>query len=213
MLCPSPFHLPLISAQISLPHSRIQAVPGDECPMITALGNFSVLQHKNLPGITDGRQPVRNNQHGFAAHQLTQGKLHLMLVLRIGKSSRLIKHEHRRIPQNRPGYGNPLLFAAGQINAALADQRLVALRQPADKIIALGCTRCGFNLRLGSSGAAYRNIFIQRIVEKKRFLEYKSHGIHQLMDCHIADIHPSDENGPRTRVPETRHQTGDSRLA
>ncbi|MNN95506.1 hypothetical protein D3C81_2143230 [compost metagenome] len=80
--------------------------------MIALFGDLAASQYQNLLCLADRSQAVRDDKHGFAAHQLSQGELHFVFIFRIGKSRRFIKHQHRRIFENGPGHSNALLLAA-----------------------------------------------------------------------------------------------------
>ena len=51
---------------------------------------------------------------------------------------RLVEHQHRRVAQDGARDRDPLLLAAGEAEAALADDRVVAVGQPGDRVVDLG---------------------------------------------------------------------------
>ena len=59
--------------------------------------------------------------------------LHEPLGLRVERRGRLVEHEDRRVAQDRARDREPLLLAAREAVAALADDRVVALRQRRDQ--------------------------------------------------------------------------------
>ena len=48
------------------------------------------------------------------------------LALGVGLAGELVEDQDARVAQDGPGQGEPLLLAAGQLRARLADARLVA---------------------------------------------------------------------------------------
>ena len=79
----------------------------------------------------DGRQPVRDGDHGLAFHQPVEVLLDRRLDLRIERRRRLVEDQDRRVLQHDAGDGDALPLAAGQLHAALADmgvEPLAALR-------------------------------------------------------------------------------------
>src|SRR5687767_4262573 len=74
-----------------------------------------------------------NNQAGTALQQLRQSILNVLLRLGVKRSRGLIKDDDPGVFQNRPCDGYPLLLSAGELYAALADLRIVSLRERIDK--------------------------------------------------------------------------------
>lgn len=66
----------------------------------------------------------------------SEGLLNEMLVFGIDACGRFIENDDRRIFQNRTGNRNALLFTARKRAAALADNRIVAVRKIHDEIVA-----------------------------------------------------------------------------
>ncbi len=74
------------------------------------------------------REAVGEDQRGAALHQAVERLLDHGLALRIDGGQRLVEDQDRRVAQERAGDGDALALAAGEPHAALADDRLVALR-------------------------------------------------------------------------------------
>ena len=55
-------------------------------------------------------------------------RLDELLAFGVEVARRLVEDEDLRRRQDRPGDGQPLLLAAGELDAALADERLVSAR-------------------------------------------------------------------------------------
>jgi hypothetical protein len=64
---------------------------------------------------------VRNHQRGASPRQLREGRLHSAFALVVEGGGRLVEDQDRRILQEGPGDGQPLLLAAGERYPALAD--------------------------------------------------------------------------------------------
>ena len=71
------------------------------------------------------------------AHEPVERLLDQRLALRVHRRQRLVQHQDRRVAQQRAGDGDALALAAREPHAALADHRLVALRQARDELVAL----------------------------------------------------------------------------
>ena len=88
------------------------------------------------------------------------------LVLGIDRGQRLVEDQDRRVAQQRPRDRQALPLAARQLDAALADDRLVALRQLPDELVRVGVARRRFELGLRRVGLAEPQILLDRAVEQ-----------------------------------------------
>ena len=71
---------------------------------------------------------------------------------------RLVQDQDRRVGQEGAGDRHPLALAAGQLDAALADQGGVALRQARDEVVGVGEPRRRLDLRLRRAGPAVGDV-------------------------------------------------------
>ena len=97
--------------------------------MGAALDDLALVEHDDLVGADDGREPVRDHQRGAAARDALERVLDFLLGVAVERRGRLVEHQDRRRFQDRARDGDALLLAAGQFQAALADFGLVALRR------------------------------------------------------------------------------------
>src|SRR5207248_3110708 len=75
-------------------------------------------------------------------------RLDELLTLRVQVARRLVEDEDLRVREDRPGDGQPLLLAARELDAALADERFVALGQLDDELVGVGPPGRVFDLRV-----------------------------------------------------------------
>ena len=111
-------HQPGIDA--ALPHQRL--VPA-------ALDDAAAVEHQDAVAIDDAGEAMRQDQRGASVHQPVERLLDHRLVLGVDRGQRLVQHQDRRVAQQRAGDGDALALAAGELDALLADDGLVALRQ------------------------------------------------------------------------------------
>lgn len=90
---------------------------------------MSLIQHKNAVGVHNRRQPMGDHDNGAPLCKLVEGSLHLRFVVGIGKGGRFIKNQHRRVFEHGAGNGKPLCFAAGEVDALRADDRMHTVRE------------------------------------------------------------------------------------
>ena len=88
------------------------------------------------------------------------------LGLDVERAGRLVEDEHRRVAQDRAGDRDALLLAAGEAEAALADDGVVALRQRGDQLVDLRGAGGVLDLRVGRVGAREAQVLADRRVEQ-----------------------------------------------
>ena len=92
------------------------------------LDDHAVLEHDRAVGQRDRRQALAREQHGASRERGPQPAHDLLLVLGVDGRERVVEHEHARARDERPGERHALALAAREVDAALADQRVVAIR-------------------------------------------------------------------------------------
>ena len=92
-----------------------------------------LVEHDGAVGDADRREPLRRNEHGAARHGRAQVLDEEPLGLRVDGRHRVVEHEHARAREERARERDALALAAGEVDAALADQSVVALRQVVDE--------------------------------------------------------------------------------
>ena len=85
-----------------------------------------------------------------------------------------------------------LLFAARQLEAPLADLRLIAERKSRDEIVNLRELRGGDDFILCRAGTAIRNVVFDRVVEEHRVLRHDPDRGAQAALLDIAQVLPID---------------------
>ena len=91
----------------------------------------AVVEHHDLVGQGDRREPVRDHEGRATRHRLGEGQLDALLGGGVHRGGGVVEHQHPRVRQQRPRDRQPLALSAGQRQAALADLGLIALRQAA----------------------------------------------------------------------------------
>ena len=79
-----------------------------------------------------------DDQHGLALKKTGEGPLDLRLVLHIQRCGGFVQQDDGRVLQERPGDGDPLTLAAGELAAVFADDSSVSLGQLQRELIAVG---------------------------------------------------------------------------
>src|ERR1043165_354057 len=103
--------------------------------MRAALDDAALLHHQDLVGVHDRRKPVRDDERGVALGDTVELGLYRLLRFRIERRGRFVEDEDARFLEDRPGDRDTLLLPARELEPALADARLVTVRQRADEIV------------------------------------------------------------------------------
>ena len=106
----------------------------------------AVVEHHDLVGQGDRREPVRDHERRATRHRLGQGHLDALLGGGVHRGGGVVEHQHPRVRQQRPRDRQPLALSPGHRQAALAHLGLIALRQLRDELVGLGAPGGLFDL-------------------------------------------------------------------
>jgi hypothetical protein len=103
--------------------------------MRACLHHPPAVKDHDAAGLPHGVQPVGDDQGGAARQQAIQGGLHRGLTLRVQVGCRFIQDDQRCVDEERARQGDALRLPAAEPRAALADLRVVTLRQRKDELV------------------------------------------------------------------------------
>ena len=115
--------------------------------------------------------------------------------------------------QDRARDRDALLLAAGELQPALADLGLVAVRRHADEVVDLRKPRRLLDLGVARVPAAVADVVADGVVEQHGVLRHHADRGAQRALRHVADILPVDGDAPAGQVVEAEQQPRDRRLA
>ena len=127
--------------------SCIQPVGGKQLGVRAAFDDAAPLVDQDQVRPQDRREPVGDGDRGPACLQPLEGLLDQALADRVEGGRGLVEDQDPGVLQQHPGDGDALLLAAGELVAALADDRVVAVRQLHDPVV--DRCRTGRRLQLG----------------------------------------------------------------
>ncbi len=153
------------------------------------------------------------DQRRSAFHETFEGFLDDSLVLGIDRRQSLIEDEDGCIAEQGAGDGDALPLPAGEPDSALANDGVIALRQPADEFVGIGRPGHGFQLGPGRLGPAHAQVVLDRAVEQIGILVHHGDLTANLIEGEIAQVAAADQYTSGLRVVEPQQQTGDRRLA
>ena len=129
---------------------------------------------------------MRDDQRGAIAREPVQGFLNRSFAFIVERAGRLVENQDWRIFQKDARDAQPLLLPAGELHAAFADLRVVAVRQRHDEVVRMGLFRGLDDLVDARVGLAVAEILRDRSREQINVL------------LHDADILPQ---GMRADIP------------
>ena len=96
--------------------------------MVTFFHDLSFLEDDNLVCVSDGREPVGNDNAGLLSSrdQIVKSFLYLVLTLCIKCACSLIQQNDFRLANQGSGDSNTLLLATRQSDATLSDKTIKA---------------------------------------------------------------------------------------
>ena len=109
-----------LAGLLQCPHARIAPACRKQCGVRAALDDAARVHDQNLVRIDHGGEAVRDHQRGLALRHLAQLGLDGALVRRVQRRGGLIKHQHRRVLEQRARNGHALFFATRELEPALA---------------------------------------------------------------------------------------------
>ena len=75
------------------------------------------------------------------------------------------------------------------MNTLFSDNRIIAIRQRYDKVMALGGLRCRLNLFIAGILVPKPDIITDTLFEQVDILKYEADLFHQITAFHLPDIH------------------------
>ena len=112
----------------SSPKRAVKRPPRRAARSAACLDDPAVVEHDRAVGDADRREPLRRDEHGAAGDGGTEVLDQQPLGLGVDGRHRIVEDEHARAGEQRPRERDALALAAGEVDAALADQRVVPVR-------------------------------------------------------------------------------------
>ena len=137
----------------------ISALLFNELVMGAALNDTPLFQYHDAIGITHGRQSMGNYKCGAAFHQCIHTALYQTFGTGIDGGCGFVQNQYRRVGHGYASNGQQLSLPLRKVAAVAGKQRIVAIRQFADKFISIGQFGCSNAFFIGGIQSAITNIF------------------------------------------------------
>ena len=173
----------------------------------------AVVEHDDLVGERDRREPVGDDDRRPAAHRLGEPGADPRLGRRVDGGGRVVEDQDARVDHERARDREPLPLAAGERDPALADHRVVAVRQLLDELVRLRGARRPLDLLVGRVEDAEGDVLAHGRREEERILGDDADLAAQRAARDVAHVDAVDEHAALGRVVEARHERGERRLA
>ena len=179
---------------------------------LAGIHNHQAVEHG------DRRQTVGDGDDGAALHETVELLLDDRLHFGIERRGRLVEDEDRRVLENEAGDGDALALAARELDAALADQRVVAgaatlIDQVRDEIAGLGAAGGFGDLVVGGLGPAIADVVANGAMEERGVLRDDADLRAQAFLRDLGDVLAVDEDATPLEVVEAQQQIDQRRLA
>ena len=157
----------------SCPQPRIETVGTRQQLLVRAgFDDLAAAHADDAVAVAHCGETVGDDDDGAAAHDRAHVALDDALALVVERRGRFVEDEDARIGDQRAGDGDALALAAGEIGAALLDDRVVALRQLGDELVGAGEPRRLHHQRARRGGIGQRDVLVDRAVEQHVLLQH-----------------------------------------
>src|SRR3954471_4690240 len=193
--------------------ARERAVARQQLVRVAVLEDHAVVEHDRAVGDLDRREALRRDQDCPAGERRAQVLDQVALRLGVDRRHRVVEYDDARARNQRPREGDALALPAREVDPALADQRVVAVRQLGSELRHPRGLAGGDDLlpwRLGPRGG---QVVAQWDREQDRPLCHDRDDAPQLRHADVPGVDAAEQQAPRRRVVEAREQVQERRLA
>src|SRR5690606_387573 len=186
--------------------ARVERALLEELRMCADRGDAATFHDDDPVGLADGREAVRDDDRRAVLHQPLERLLHGALAFRIERARRLVEQQDRRVLEERAGDRDALALAAREPHAALAEERVVALRQRANEPRGGRRARRRLDLLRARGPPAVTNGPAPRRAEEHGVLRHEPDAAPYVGRIDLHDVNAVDQDAPRARIVETKEQ-------
>ncbi len=147
--------------------------------MVVGFGDPSFLQDDEAVRLPHGGRVVGDDNSRASLHQAAQWVHDPARRGSVQAGGRFVEDEDRGVPQERPGYGDPLALPAGEEPPLLSDPGVVALRERQDEVVGVGGAGCGQDLFVRGVQHSEGDVLPDARVEERGLLEQNGYVLAQ----------------------------------
>ena len=203
----------LLSLCVPLVKAGVDAAAGHEFVVSAAFFDAVFGQYQDTFRISYGRQPVSDNDGRSVFRELLEGFFDDILALVIEGTRCFVEYEDRRILEEDAGNREALLLAAGELDAALTDVGVIAVRELHYEVVRIGQLCCFDYLFSCRARLTVAYVLYYRTREQIYILLYDTDLISQALDRYVSYILAIDLYCTLGYVVKARDQAAESRLS
>src|SRR5262245_30365111 len=135
--------------------------------MGAAFDDAAFVEEEDEIGAADGGKAVSDDEGGAAGEEIGHGSLNKLLAFGVEVAGGFVEDEDLRVGEDGAGDGEALLLAAGELDAAFADERVVLLGKADDEFVGVGAAGSIFDFGVGGVVAAVGDVVADGAVEEE----------------------------------------------
>src|SRR5688572_23265296 len=124
----------------------IAARAREELRVSSVLDDLAVLEDEDAIGRADRREAVRDDEDRAPSTKCSERIADQRFALAVEARRRLVEKKQRCVGEDGARDRDALTLAAGELHAALADDRVEPAREPTHELVAVGDAARGFDL-------------------------------------------------------------------
>ena len=193
------------------PELRLIQFPVDPvCPeqlfMTSLLADPAAAHDQDPVRLQDGGETVRDDDTGPPLHQDVDSLLDGIFRNGIQGGGGLVQYEDLGIFQDHAGDTQALFLSPGELEAAVADDRVISVRLRHDKVMDTGDPAGRLNLLHGCLLIGHTKVLQDRSVEQIGLLCDHADLAAQPGQVKVPDIHPGDADSPAFHIVQPGDQ-------
>src|SRR5688572_15609678 len=193
-------------AELELVKPAVYTLARHQLVVRAVLGEPPAIEHEDAVGVTNGGEPVRNDERGAPLEQPVHGFLHQRFALAVERAGRFVEDQDLRVAQNRARNGDALALPAGELRAAVAHHGVVAPWQLEDEVVRIGRACRALHRVAVRGGRAVADVVVYGVVEENRLLRDDAHQGAQRIQREIPRVRAVKRDAPARARIEARQQ-------
>ena len=162
--------------------------------MVACFYNISILHDKDDVRIADGRKAVCDDEAGASFGQTVHRLLNQQLCPGVDAGGRLVQNQNLWIGEDGPCDGQQLLLTLADVACLFVEDRVIAVRQGADKVVHLRRLCSRYHLFISGIQSAEADVFPDGIVVQPGVLQHHAKAVAQGAAAELLDIVPIEQD-------------------
>lgn len=181
--------------------------------VLAMLHNAPVIDDQNLICMAHGFQPVGDHDDGLIPSECLDSFLQSVLILGVDVCRCLVQNDDMCVLQHGTRNGNALFFTAGNAGAAIADDRIVTIRQSLDEVVTASLFWCRDHFVVRGVRSAEFDIVFDGIGKEVNILEHHTDLIHKRFQGVILHVISADFDAAAFGIPKAGNEITEGGLA